>query len=174
MVQIHRKNVYLLTKKFFKIVTFRALGVESPRGGPSKVYLPPRLQDWRAKGVSFLFVFSCIFECCFSVFSLPVCLLSVIYFRRRKLSVWYCLSYPHPSTHPPTTPPRPRFPTVDPTCVPCCCHILTLFFACFGGICFWMLVPFSNLCLHRIPSFWHHLFEHRFRIDVVSICTMSR
>ena len=43
MVQIRKKNTYFVTNKFFRffIFTFRALGVESPRGGAMTVSASP-------------------------------------------------------------------------------------------------------------------------------------
>ena len=41
MVQIRKNNVYFVTRNIvFVIVTFRALGVESPRGGAVEYVLP--------------------------------------------------------------------------------------------------------------------------------------
>ena len=79
-------------------------------------YPPPRLRDWRAKGVSFLSVFLLSFSnVAFLCFLLSVCLLSV------KVSVSYTdglvLSVLKRG---------PRFSAVATSCVPFWCHIFAL------------------------------------------------
>ena len=113
------------------------------------LYPPPRLREWRAKGVSFLSVFcvsGMLFVCVFTVgmFTVgmsTVGIFTVGIFTVGMFTVGLVLFVLEGVAH---------FPNV---CVHFGCHILALCFEYSFVIIVWMLATFWIPCSHHVPLF---------------------